>query len=79
LFKGQGLARMMAESNFKDLGVNFIKNWSGNQQAKLFDKVAQANPPLIECAWYKDILFFLQKLQPPDGIEKNKVRDLKLK
>jgi hypothetical protein len=25
LFKGQGLARMMAESNFKDLGVNFIK------------------------------------------------------
>jgi hypothetical protein len=79
LVKGQGLARMLAECNCKSLGFNFINTCSGNQQVELSDKGPQVNPPLAECAWYKDIIFFLQRLQPPDGMEKSKVRDLKLK
>jgi hypothetical protein len=79
LVKGQGLARLLVESNCKALGVNFINTCSENQQVELSDKDSQVSPPLAECAWYKDIIFFLQKLQPPDGMEKNKVRDLKLK
>jgi hypothetical protein len=79
LVKGQGLARLLAESNCKALGVNFINISSENQQAELSDKGSQVSPQLAECTWYKDIIYFLQKLQPPDGLEKNKVRDLKLK
>jgi hypothetical protein len=79
LFKGQGLARLLAESNCKDLGVNFINTFLENQQSELFDKGSQVSPPLAGCAWYKDIIFFLQKLQPLDVMEKKKVRDLKLK
>jgi hypothetical protein len=43
------------------------------------DEGSQVSPPLAGCTWYKDIIFFLQKLQPLDGMQKNKVRDLKLK
>jgi hypothetical protein len=52
---------------------------SENQQADFADKISHISPNLAECTWYKDIIYFLQKLQPPDGLEKNKVRDLKLK
>jgi len=34
---------------------------------------------LVECSWYKDIIYLLQNLQPPPSIEKDKVRSLKLK
>jgi hypothetical protein len=79
LIKGQGLAKLLAEANCKDLGVNLINTYSENQQAEQSDTNAQVNPPLAGCPWYKDIIYFLQKLQPPDGMQKNKVRDLKLK
>jgi hypothetical protein len=79
LVKGQGLARLLVESNYKALGVNFINNYSENQQAELSDEDPQVTPPLARCTWYKDIIFFLQKLQPPDGMEKSKVRALNIK
>jgi hypothetical protein len=79
LVKCQGLARLLDESNCKSLGVNFINTFSENQQAELSKTSSQVNPPLVGCSWYRDIIFFLQKLQPPDGMEKIKTRDLKLK
>jgi hypothetical protein len=79
LVKGQGLAKLLVESNCSTLGVNFINSCSENQQAKLTDKGSQVTPALADCSWYKDIIFFLQNLQPPDGMEKNKVRALKFK
>jgi hypothetical protein len=36
-------------------------------------------PPLARCPWYKDVLYFLQELQPLDSLERNKARALKLK
>jgi hypothetical protein len=79
LVKGQGLARLLAESNYKSLGVNFINSCSENQQDEFSDEDPKVTPPLAGCTWYKDIIFFLQKLQPPDGMGKSKVRALKLK
>jgi hypothetical protein len=79
LVKGQGLAKLLVESNCKYLGVNFINTCSKNQQAKLFDKISQDNPPLTEYPWYKDIIIFLQELRSPDGMGKIKARALKLK
>jgi hypothetical protein len=67
------------ESNCKYLGVNFINTCSENQQSDFSDKSSQDIPPLVECTWYKDIIFFLQELRPPDGIDKIKARDLKIK
>ena len=59
LVKGQGLARFLAKSNYKDLGVNFINKYSENQEVELFDEYPQVTPPLEGCTWYKDIIFFL--------------------
>jgi hypothetical protein len=38
------------------------------------DKGPQIISTLENCSWYKDIIFFLQNLQPPSGMEKNKLR-----
>jgi hypothetical protein len=43
------------------------------------NKIPQDSPPFTKCAWYKDIIYFLQELNPPDGMGKIKARYLKLK
>jgi hypothetical protein len=77
--KGQGLSKLLVESNCKSLGVNFINTCSKNQQYELSGKISQDNPSLAECAWYKDIIYFLQELKLPDGMGKTKTRALNLK
>jgi hypothetical protein len=79
LVKGQFLAKLLVESNCNALGVNFIKACSENQQVELSHLGPQDNPPSTGCIWYKCIIFFLQELRPPDGMEKSKARYLKLK
>jgi hypothetical protein len=79
LIKGQGLAKLLAESNCKALGISFINACSENQQAESSNKSSQGDLSLAECTWYRDILYFLQELKPPDGMGKRKARDLKLK
>jgi hypothetical protein len=79
LVKGQGLAMLLAESNCSTLGVNFIYSCSKNQQTGMNNKGPQVISTLEDCSWYKDIIFSLQILQPPSGMERNKVRALKLK
>jgi hypothetical protein len=54
LIKGQGLAKLLAESNCKALGVNFI-----NEQAESSSRSSQGVLSLAACPWYKDILYFL--------------------
>jgi hypothetical protein len=79
LVKGQILSRLLAESNCKALGVNFMSINSENQQAEIADKKSIITPSLVGCTWYKDIIYFLQTLRPLDGLDMNKVRYLKLK
>jgi hypothetical protein len=43
LVKGQGLAKLLAESNCKSLGVNFINTCSENQQAELSDTILKSS------------------------------------
>jgi hypothetical protein len=59
LVKGQGLAKLLVESNCKYLEVNFINACSEIQQVELSRTDPQVSPPLAECTWYKDIIFFL--------------------
>jgi hypothetical protein len=79
LVKGKGLAKLLAEYNCKALGLNFVHIRSENQKVELSDGSPQSNPLLAECSWYKDVIFFLQELKPPNEMGKSKARDLKLK
>jgi hypothetical protein len=77
--KGQGLARLLAEYNCVALGVNLMNIDSKYQQDGIVGEDSHVSHNLAGCPWYKDIIYFLQKLKPPDGLGKNNVRDLKLK
>jgi hypothetical protein len=79
LVKGKGLAKLLVESNCRALGVSFINTCSENQLAESSSKISHDGSSLAECTWYRDILYFLQELKPPDGMGKSKARDLKLK
>jgi hypothetical protein len=59
--------------------TDFINACSKNQYNQLSDVDPQTEPLLARCPWYKDVIYFLQELRPPDGLERNKARDLKLK
>jgi hypothetical protein len=62
LVKGQGLAKLLDESNCRNLGVNFIRTCSEYQQGEFSHRGPQVIPPLKGCIWCKDIIFFLQEL-----------------
>jgi hypothetical protein len=79
LIKGQGLAKLLAEANCQALGIICINECSGIQQSQVSNIDHQREPPLAQCPWYKDVIDFLQELQPPDGLQKSKERALKLK
>jgi hypothetical protein len=75
LIKGQGLAKLMAESNFHALDINFL--------AAVDEQEEQATPHVREVfsnsPWYADLIFVLHNLQAPPGLTKTKDRFLKLK
>jgi hypothetical protein len=62
LAKGQGLARLLVESNCKSLGMNFMNVYYVNQQTNFPNNSLQISSKLIECSWYKDLIHFLQTL-----------------
>jgi hypothetical protein len=62
LVKGKGLARLLAESNCKPLGVNFMNANSVYRQTDIASNSSQISPKLSECSWYKDLIHFLQTL-----------------
>jgi hypothetical protein len=61
------------------LGVNFVNTHSEDKQTEIVDRGSHVILNLAEYAWYKDIIYLLQRLRPLDGLKKNKVRALKLK
>ena len=75
LIKGQGLAKLMADSNCHALDINFI--------AQLDDQEEMATPQISEAfsdsLWYADIIFVLLNLQAPPELSRTKARFLKSK
>jgi hypothetical protein len=59
MVKGKGLARLLAESNCKYLGVNFMGTNFDNHHSEFQNNNQKLNPKLTECIWYKDIIYFL--------------------
>ena len=75
LIKGQGLANLMAKSNFHALEINFL--------VAVDEQGEKATPSVKEeflnSPWYSDLIFVLHNLQAPPGLTKTKDRFLKLK
>ena len=73
LIKGQGLAKLMAESNFYALDIHCI--------AQLDDQEELATPKISEAfsesPWHAGIIFVLLNLQAPPGLSRTKARFLK--
>ena len=76
LTKGQGLARLLAESNYQALQINYFECW--NHQDSGEAKIG-IGTYYKQSEWYKDIVHFLQTLQFQEDMDKSKAQDLKLK
>jgi hypothetical protein len=75
MIKGQGLANLMAESNFHALDINFLAAVDA-QGEKATPSVKEV---FLNSPWYADLIFVLHNLQSPPGLTKTKARFFKLK
>jgi hypothetical protein len=69
LIKGQGLAKLMAQSNCDVLGINFIADLSTNSEEETVPQVSQK---FLDSPWYVDIIYVLRNLQAPPELRKTK-------
>ena len=72
LIKGQGLAKLMSETNFQALDINELDN----EQELATPQISQA---LLQSPWYADICFILLNVCAPSGLSRTKKRFLKMK
>jgi hypothetical protein len=76
LIKGQGLAKLMAQSNCNVLGINFIVDFSKNSQEEAVSLISQK---FLDSPWYNNVIYVLRNLQAPPGLSKTKARFSKLR
>lgn len=76
LVKGQGLAKLMTESNLHALDINLIAAMSDENEGGLSIQVSEI---FSLSPWYSDIIYVLQNLSPPPCMTRNQARTLKLK
>eukprot|EP00253_Pinus_taeda_P006620 PITA_06620 len=76
LVKGQGLAKLMAESNLHALDINLIIAMSDENEE---GSSIQVSKMFSLSPWYLDIIYVLNNLSQPPGMTRNKSRTLKLK
>jgi len=76
LVKGQGLAKLMAESNLHALDINLIAAMSDENEEGMLVQVSEM---FALSPWYADIIYVLKNLSSPPGMTKNKERTLKMK
>ena len=75
LIKGQGLAQLMAESNFQALNINMVD--ALDEQEGFPDPTVEEQ--FQNYPWYSDILYVLTNLNAPPDLSNTKARFLKLK
>ena len=72
LIKGQGLAKLMSETNFQALDINQLDNETELATPKI-------NVAFEQSPWYSDICYVLQNLCAPRVLSRTKCRFLKMK
>eukprot|EP00253_Pinus_taeda_P016277 PITA_16277 len=76
LIKGQGLAKLMAETNLQVLDINLIAAMSDEDDE---NSSVQVSEMFLSSPWYAEILYVLQHLSSPPGMPRNRSRTLKFK
>eukprot|EP00253_Pinus_taeda_P020905 PITA_20905 len=76
LIKGQGLTKLMVETNLQVLDINLIAAMSDEDEE---NSSVQVSEMFLSSPWYADILYVLQHLASPPGMPRNKSITLKLK
>lgn len=76
LIKGQGLEKLMAESNLHALDINLIVVMSDDEDGV---SLIQVSEMFLKSPWYFDIVYVLLHLSPPPVMSRSKGRSLKLK
>jgi hypothetical protein len=72
LVKGQGLAKLLTQSNLDCIDINLsteISEISENEE-----ELVQINEKFLISEWYKDVAFVLQHNRAPDNLSKSKAR-----
>ena len=76
LVKGQGLAKLMSQSNYEALGVNFFELCT---YIIAQEEEGKVHLDFLASPWYKNIVHVLQNLQAPPKLSKTQARFVKLK
>ena len=76
IVKGQGLGKLMAQSNHEALGINSFESYIDTSAQQ---EEGQVHPDFLASCWYKDIVHVLLNLQAPSKINKAQARSVKLK
>lgn len=75
LIKGQGLAKLMAESNFHALDIN-LNNSLDNQEEHVTPQIDEV---FLNSPWYADLIYILSNLNDPLVLTKRKAIFMKLR
>jgi hypothetical protein len=81
LVKGQGLAKLLAESNFRALEINGLQGCEECVDMNELDEQITAiriEEKFVSSDWYKDIVSYLLTLKFPSDLSPYKARTLKL-
>ena len=76
LIKGQGLAKLMAQSGVDDVDINFMDVSTFSEQSH---QELQICDDYLASPWYKDVIYVLKNLQDLPELTKIKERSIKLK
>jgi hypothetical protein len=76
LVKGQGLANLMARSDYDVVVMNFIADLLECPQE---EKTIEAFQQFIDSPWYANIIYVLENIQAPPSVSKTKAIFLNLK
>eukprot|EP00253_Pinus_taeda_P026646 PITA_26646 len=77
LVKGQGLAKLLTQSNLDCIDFNLSSEISEISENE--EEMVQINEKFLILEWYKDVTFVLQHNRAPDNLSKSKARFTKLK
>ena len=79
LVKGQGLAKLLADSNCQALGLHLMAEQPTQEEIQAEQEKEKIMDHYVESTWYADIVHFLLYLQCPKHLDKKAARSLKLK
>jgi hypothetical protein len=76
LIKGQGLAKIMAQSDYDNVGIHFFVNLLESPHK---ETIAWVSQEFIDSPWYADIIYVLKNFQAPLGVSNTKAIFFNLK